>query len=148
MHACMQAPKHTHTHTRTWTNTCTHTHACTHTCTHSHISTRAHTDTHSYTNTHGCVRECTGITLSPKQVERGTELAKEQGVPNASFEVSHLFSYLVRRICASIKSLFPSCSIVHSAFVILIVQAFFMTEGGSSDAAHLVRAPQPVPACS
>uniref|UniRef100_A0A7S3VSG5 Methyltransferase domain-containing protein n=1 Tax=Dunaliella tertiolecta TaxID=3047 RepID=A0A7S3VSG5_DUNTE len=28
-----------------------------------------------------------GITLSPKQVERGTELAKEQGVPNASFQV-------------------------------------------------------------
>eukprot|EP00983_Pelagomonas_calceolata_P104477 1159032-Pelagomonas_calceolata.AAC.2 len=27
------------------------------------------------------------ITLSPKQVERGTELAKEQGVPNASFQV-------------------------------------------------------------
>ena len=29
----------------------------------------------------------TGITLSPKQVERGTELAKEQGTPNAKFTV-------------------------------------------------------------
>lgn len=29
----------------------------------------------------------TGITLSPRQVERGTELAKEQGVPNAEFKV-------------------------------------------------------------
>lgn len=29
----------------------------------------------------------TGITLSPKQVERGTELAKEQGTPNAQFTV-------------------------------------------------------------
>ena len=29
----------------------------------------------------------TGITLSPKQVERGTELAKEQNVPNAEFTV-------------------------------------------------------------
>jgi len=28
-----------------------------------------------------------GITLSPKQVERGTEMAKEQGVPNVQFEV-------------------------------------------------------------
>lgn len=28
-----------------------------------------------------------GITLSPNQVKRGTELAKEQGVPNASFQV-------------------------------------------------------------
>lgn len=31
----------------------------------------------------------TGITLSPKQVERGTELAKEQGVPNAKFQVTN-----------------------------------------------------------
>ena len=31
--------------------------------------------------------EVTGITLSPKQVERGTELAKEQNVPNAKFMV-------------------------------------------------------------
>ena len=31
--------------------------------------------------------QVTGITLSPKQVERGTELAKEQGVPNAKFMV-------------------------------------------------------------
>ncbi|CAB9519094.1 hydroxy-16-methoxy-2,3-dihydrotabersonine N-methyltransferase [Seminavis robusta] len=31
----------------------------------------------------------TGITLSPKQVERGTELAQEQGVPNAKFQVTN-----------------------------------------------------------
>jgi len=31
----------------------------------------------------------TGITLSPRQVERGTELAKEQGVPNAKFQVTN-----------------------------------------------------------
>jgi len=31
--------------------------------------------------------DVTGITLSPKQVERGTELAVEQGVPNARFMV-------------------------------------------------------------
>lgn len=31
--------------------------------------------------------EVTGITLSPGQVKRGTELAKEQGVPNAKFMV-------------------------------------------------------------
>ena len=31
--------------------------------------------------------QVTGITLSPKQVERATELAKEQGVPNAKFQV-------------------------------------------------------------
>merc|ERR1712151_260843 len=31
--------------------------------------------------------EVKGITLSPRQVERGTELAVEQGVPNANFQV-------------------------------------------------------------
>lgn len=31
----------------------------------------------------------TGITLSPRQVERGTELAQEQGVPNAKFQVTN-----------------------------------------------------------
>jgi MPBQ/MSBQ methyltransferase len=31
--------------------------------------------------------EVRGITLSPKQVERATELAVEQETPNASFEV-------------------------------------------------------------
>lgn len=31
----------------------------------------------------------TGITLSPRQVERGTELAIEQGVPNAKFQVTN-----------------------------------------------------------
>lgn len=31
--------------------------------------------------------QVTGITLSPQQVKRGTELAKEQGVPNANFMV-------------------------------------------------------------
>ena len=31
--------------------------------------------------------QVTGITLSPKQVERGTELAQEQGVPNVKFMV-------------------------------------------------------------
>lgn len=31
----------------------------------------------------------TGITLSPRQVERGTELAVEQGVPNAKFQVTN-----------------------------------------------------------
>ncbi|CAM9308229.1 unnamed protein product [Pylaiella littoralis] len=31
----------------------------------------------------------TGITLSPKQVERATQLAKEQGVPNAKFQVTN-----------------------------------------------------------
>lgn len=30
---------------------------------------------------------CAGITLSQKQVERGTELAKERNIPNASFQV-------------------------------------------------------------
>lgn len=42
-----------------------------------------------------------GITLSPKQVARGTELAKEQGVPNASFQVSTPD----KRICAAIALL-------------------------------------------
>ncbi|CAN0327462.1 unnamed protein product [Ectocarpus sp. 6 AP-2014] len=31
----------------------------------------------------------TGITLSPKQVERATQLAEEQGVPNAKFQVTN-----------------------------------------------------------
>lgn len=31
----------------------------------------------------------TGITLSPKQVERATQLAKEQGVPNTKFQVTN-----------------------------------------------------------
>ena len=35
----------------------------------------------------GANAEVTGITLSPMQVKRGTELAKEQGVPNAKFMV-------------------------------------------------------------
>ena len=30
-----------------------------------------------------------GITLSPRQVKRGTELAQEQGVPNAKFQVTN-----------------------------------------------------------
>eukprot|EP00590_Aulacoseira_subarctica_P005077 CAMPEP_0172433624 /NCGR_PEP_ID=MMETSP1064-20121228/69013_1 /TAXON_ID=202472 /ORGANISM="Aulacoseira subarctica , Strain CCAP 1002/5" /LENGTH=334 /DNA_ID=CAMNT_0013181665 /DNA_START=188 /DNA_END=1192 /DNA_ORIENTATION=- len=35
----------------------------------------------------GANADVTGITLSPMQVKRGTELAKEQGVPNAKFMV-------------------------------------------------------------
>ena len=37
--------------------------------------------------TFGSGTQVTGITLSPKQVERATELAKEQNLPNASFRV-------------------------------------------------------------
>lgn len=33
---------------------------------------------------------CAGITLSPKQVERGTQLAKERGLNNVNFQVGGL----------------------------------------------------------
>ena len=41
-----------------------------------------------------------GITLSKEQVRRGTELAAEQGVPNAHFQVTH---QLIYDLCAQYK---------------------------------------------
>jgi len=39
-----------------------------------------------------------GITLSPAQVKRGTELAKEQGVNNANFQVRALIHSQVGQV--------------------------------------------------
>ncbi len=42
-----------------------------------------------------CVLIATGITLSPKQVERGTELARERGLTNVEFKVNQMiFAYV------------------------------------------------------